>query len=68
MANSQSSDSLHHIDIAALSAGVVAVSASLFVAPGEYTLVNLIVSFVLISVIFAYVLTKDGRSGHEVWL
>jgi hypothetical protein len=55
MANDESSDSLHHIDIAALSAGVVAVSVSLFVAPGEYTLVNVVVSIVLFLVIFAYV-------------
>jgi hypothetical protein len=48
------SNNLGHIDIAALSAGVVAVSVSLFVAPGDYTLMNLIVSIVLIVTIFSF--------------
>jgi hypothetical protein len=46
---------LHQIDIAALSAGVVAVSVSLFVAPGEYSLLNVMVSVVLVLVILGYV-------------
>src|SRR5690349_8112147 len=50
-----SDNAMGHIDIAALSAGVVAVSVSLFVAPGEYSVINLIVSIVLIFVILGYV-------------
>lgn len=42
-------------DIAALSAGVVAVAVSLFVSPGEYSVLNLVTSLTLIAVILAYV-------------
>jgi len=44
-----------HTDIAALSAGVVAVAVSLFVTPGEYSVMNFVFSFTLIVVILAYV-------------
>ena len=44
-----------HTDIAALSAGVIAVVVTLFVTPGEYSIFNFIVSFTLIVIILAYV-------------
>jgi hypothetical protein len=42
-------------DIAALSAGIVAVAVSLFVAPGSYGPINLVFSITLLSVIAGYV-------------
>jgi hypothetical protein len=44
-----------HTDIAALSAGVVAVVVSLFVSPGYFSVINFSISFTLIAVILAYV-------------
>jgi hypothetical protein len=52
-----------HTDIAALSAGVIAVVVTLFVTPGEYTVFNFIVSFTLIAIILAYV-----WPGARSWL
>jgi hypothetical protein len=46
-------------DIAALSAGVVAVAVSLFVAPGQYSLFNFLFSSTLITIILAYVWPGD---------
>jgi hypothetical protein len=42
-------------DIAALSAGVVAVMVALFVTPGDFSVINLPVSLALTSLIYAYV-------------
>jgi len=42
-------------DIAALSAGVVAVVVSLFVTPGSFGIVNLVVSFTLMAIVAGYV-------------
>jgi hypothetical protein len=43
------------VDTAALSAGVVAVVVALFITPGMYGIVNLIISLTLVLVIVAYV-------------
>jgi hypothetical protein len=49
-------------DIAALSAGVVAVSVALFITPGTYDLMNLVISVTLLAVIVGYVLpSARGR-------
>jgi hypothetical protein len=42
-------------DTAALSAGAIAVVVSLFITPGSYGIVNLLISLTLVLVIFAYV-------------
>jgi hypothetical protein len=44
-----------HTDIAALAGGVVAVVVSLYLGPGQYSVINFAVSFTLIVVILAYV-------------
>jgi hypothetical protein len=48
-------------DVAALSAGVVAVSVSLFVAPGAYSSINLVVSATLLAIIWGYVWPRQRR-------
>ena len=45
-------------DIAALAAAIVAVAVSLFVAPEEFGILNLVVSVVLLLVFFAFVWPK----------
>jgi hypothetical protein len=49
------------VDTAALSAGVVAVVVTLFIAPGMYGIVNLIISITLVLVIVAYVWPHTRR-------
>jgi lysylphosphatidylglycerol synthetase-like protein (DUF2156 family) len=44
-----------YTDVAALSAGVIAVVVTLFLTPGEYSVLDFIVSFTFIILIFAYV-------------
>jgi hypothetical protein len=39
-----------HTDIAALSAAVIAVAVALFVAPGEYAILNVVVGFSVMTV------------------
>lgn len=51
----QSMDSDDKADIAALSAGVVAVAVTLFVAPGSYGPICVVVSVTLLAIILAYV-------------
>jgi hypothetical protein len=48
-------------DIAALSAGVVAVCVTLFLGPGTYDFLNFIVSLTLLAVIAGYVLPSPRR-------
>jgi hypothetical protein len=43
-----------HTDIAALAGGVVAVVVSLYLGPGQYSVINFAVSFTLIVVILAH--------------
>jgi hypothetical protein len=45
---------LENTDVAALSAGVVAVVISLFITPGVYDIINLVTSITLILVIISY--------------
>jgi hypothetical protein len=49
------SDETSNTDIAALSASIVAVAVSLFVAPGSFNILNLVVSVTLAAVIVGYV-------------
>ncbi len=44
-----------HTDVAALSAGVVAVAVSLFITPGQFGIINLVISVTLSAVILAHV-------------
>src|ERR1044072_5169162 len=55
-----------HTDIAALSAGIVAVVVSLFVAPGEFTVINFIVSMTLTGVIYGYVWPRPRTNGQMI--
>jgi hypothetical protein len=48
-------DKQQHVDIAALSAAIVAVFVALFVVPGNYGIMNLVIGITLDLIIFAYV-------------
>jgi hypothetical protein len=60
----------HHdqTDIAALAAGVVAVSVSMFVAPGPYDLNGMMVGVTLLFVLYGYVWSKSRSLAQSVAL
>src|SRR5690242_6647722 len=59
-------DQGNHTDIAALASSLVAVVLALFLVPGTYTAINLIVSFVLVAIIFGYVWPNKRQLAQSV--
>ena len=58
MSDNRQTETQDNTDIAALAAAIVAVAVSLFVAPEEFGILNLVVSLVLLLVFFAFVWPK----------
>lgn len=55
-------------DIAALSAAIIAVTVSLFVTPGEFGVINFMVSFTITTIVYGYVWYNRRGASKSVAL